>query len=102
MNPCDRVDHSHVISDLRDLEITELFGIGGEYVDDMEADERFVFEGEAFKEEQVKVAHEGDVWREVCVICGDRASGFHYNVFSCEGCKGRLDGASRSKIISPK
>ncbi|KAK6466735.1 oxysterols receptor LXR-beta-like isoform X1 [Huso huso] len=25
---------------------------------------------------------------ELCVVCGDRASGFHYNVLSCEGCKG--------------
>lgn len=23
-----------------------------------------------------------------CVICGDRGSGYHYSVFSCEGCKG--------------
>lgn len=23
-----------------------------------------------------------------CMICGDRASGFHYSVYSCEGCKG--------------
>ncbi|XP_076799660.1 uncharacterized protein LOC143444346 isoform X2 [Clavelina lepadiformis] len=25
---------------------------------------------------------------EVCLICGDRASGYHYGVLSCEGCKG--------------
>ena len=25
---------------------------------------------------------------EVCLICGDRASGYHYNALSCEGCKG--------------
>ncbi|XP_067830601.1 oxysterols receptor LXR-alpha isoform X2 [Heptranchias perlo] len=25
---------------------------------------------------------------EVCSVCGDTASGFHYNVLSCEGCKG--------------
>ncbi|KTF89803.1 hypothetical protein cypCar_00007524 [Cyprinus carpio] len=25
---------------------------------------------------------------EVCSVCGDKASGFHYNVLSCEGCKG--------------
>ncbi|OAF71600.1 Nuclear receptor subfamily 1 group A member 1 [Intoshia linei] len=25
---------------------------------------------------------------EVCLVCGDRASGYHYNALSCEGCKG--------------
>lgn len=25
---------------------------------------------------------------ELCRICGDRASGYHYNALSCEGCKG--------------
>nr|QHN69499.1 nuclear hormone receptor 7 [Paracentrotus lividus] len=23
-----------------------------------------------------------------CLVCGDRGTGFHYSVFSCEGCKG--------------
>jgi len=27
---------------------------------------------------------------ELCLICGDRASGYHYNALSCEGCKGTL------------
>lgn len=25
---------------------------------------------------------------ELCLVCGDRASGYHYNALSCEGCKG--------------
>ncbi|XP_078404933.1 oxysterols receptor LXR-alpha isoform X2 [Cetorhinus maximus] len=25
---------------------------------------------------------------ELCSVCADKASGFHYNVLSCEGCKG--------------
>jgi hypothetical protein len=28
------------------------------------------------------------VEEELCTICGDRASGYHYNALSCEGCKG--------------
>lgn len=26
---------------------------------------------------------------ELCLVCGDRASGYHYNALSCEGCKGQ-------------
>lgn len=26
---------------------------------------------------------------ELCLVCGDRASGYHYNALTCEGCKGK-------------
>lgn len=28
---------------------------------------------------------------ELCLVCGDRASGYHYNALTCEGCKGTHD-----------
>ena len=33
----------------------------------------------------------GDLDRNVpriCGVCGDRATGFHFNAMTCEGCKG--------------
>jgi len=27
---------------------------------------------------------------ELCLVCGDRASGYHYNALTCEGCKGMV------------
>ena len=31
---------------------------------------------------------EGSADMKVCVVCGDKASGVHYKVMTCEGCKG--------------
>lgn len=34
-------------------------------------------------------SHPGRVkGEELCVVCGDKASGYHYNALTCEGCKG--------------
>ena len=34
---------------------------------------------------------------EVCSVCGDRATGIHYRVQSCEGCKVRPDQMSEDE-----
>ncbi|VDP09155.1 unnamed protein product [Soboliphyme baturini] len=30
----------------------------------------------------------GSTSEELCLVCGDKASGYHYNALTCEGCKG--------------
>ncbi|KIH60026.1 zinc finger, C4 type [Ancylostoma duodenale] len=32
--------------------------------------------------------NDGPSQRDICVVCHDNASGYHYGVMSCEGCKG--------------
>ncbi|CAG5098246.1 Oidioi.mRNA.OKI2018_I69.XSR.g15497.t1.cds [Oikopleura dioica] len=44
---------------------------------------------EATSSKVVRRKRRRTMWEgESCVVCGDRASGYHYNVLSCEGCKG--------------
>uniref|UniRef100_A0A671DY67 Nuclear receptor subfamily 1 group I member 2 n=1 Tax=Rhinolophus ferrumequinum TaxID=59479 RepID=A0A671DY67_RHIFE len=33
-------------------------------------------------------AKEGDGGPQICRVCGDKATGYHFNVMTCEGCKG--------------
>lgn len=36
---------------------------------------------------------------ELCLVCGDRASGYHYNALTCEGCKGKCDREKKSSKL---
>lgn len=35
----------------------------------------------------------------VCLVCGDKGSGYHYSVFSCEGCKGFFKRSVQKNLV---
>lgn len=37
---------------------------------------------------------------ELCLVCGDRASGYHYNALTCEGCKGTSIRSDKIAMVS--
>ncbi|XP_048516241.1 nuclear hormone receptor E75 isoform X2 [Athalia rosae] len=50
------------------------------------------------REASSKISREFDGTTVLCRVCGDKASGFHYGVHSCEGCKGFFRRSIQQKI----
>ncbi|KAG6442578.1 hypothetical protein O3G_MSEX002478 [Manduca sexta] len=50
------------------------------------------------REREPELHIEFDGTTVLCRVCGDKASGFHYGVHSCEGCKGFFRRSIQQKI----
>jgi hypothetical protein len=41
-------------------------------------------------------------WDELCPVCGDKVSGYHYGLLTCESCKGNLIIGQKRTYCSPR
>ncbi|XP_066157282.1 ecdysone-inducible protein E75 isoform X2 [Euwallacea fornicatus] len=69
-------------------------------VEDMDVEGEVVIGPEGTHEENLlgQILAEFDGTTVLCRVCGDKASGFHYGVHSCEGCKGFFRRSIQQKI----
>ncbi|XP_059469552.1 ecdysone-inducible protein E75 isoform X3 [Neocloeon triangulifer] len=54
------------------------------------------YNNDSYEGEQLNIEFDGTT--VLCRVCGDKASGFHYGVHSCEGCKGFFRRSIQQKI----
>ncbi|XP_028166114.1 ecdysone-inducible protein E75 isoform X3 [Ostrinia nubilalis] len=70
----------------------------GRYDAPAPVDSRIMSPVTVHKEREPELHIEFDGTTVLCRVCGDKASGFHYGVHSCEGCKGFFRRSIQQKI----
>ena len=54
---------------------------------------------DVFSQSLMAFPYDNDDIGPACVVCSDKASGYHYGVFTCEGCKGFFKRTVQKQLI---
>lgn len=83
--PLTALENSTTLRSFRDLEANLEVQTG---VSQAQADHAPRGEADSASRKAASNANEGDEAPPTCRVCGDKATGYHFNVMTCEGCKG--------------
>lgn len=82
LRSCIRVE----VNNINDINMSFYFVTGREELSPASSINGCSTDGEARRQKKGPAPRQQE---ELCLVCGDRASGYHYNALTCEGCKGK-------------
>lgn len=84
---------------MNNLDTSYLFSSGGNTISGIEFGPNYHITGQATSLTATDLPDTKDCIEELCPVCGDKVSGYHYGLLTCESCKGFFKRTVQNKKV---